>query len=104
MDGNVSKYSDNYDIIVIGAGLAGMTAANVLARDGQKVLLLERHYKLGGLATWFLRGKDRHIFDVSLHGFPVGMIKSCRRYWNKEIADRIVQLPSIKFDNPHDHF
>ena len=100
MSGADSRYSDAYDIVVIGSGLAGMTAANVLARDGQKVLLVERHYKLGGLATWFWRGKHQHIFDISLHGFPVGMIKSCRRYWNKEIADRIVQLPAIKFDNP----
>lgn len=100
MNTGTSKYSDQYDIIILGSGLAGMTAANVLARDGFKVLLLERHYKLGGLATWFWRGKHQHIFDVSLHGFPVGMIKSCRRYWNKEIADRIVQLPAIKFDNP----
>ena len=100
MNAETSKYSDRYDIIVLGAGLAGMTAANLLARDGFKVLLLERHYKLGGLATWFWRGNHQHIFDVSLHGFPVGMIKSCRRYWNKEVADRIVQLPAIKFDNP----
>ncbi|MDO5308902.1 MAG: FAD-dependent oxidoreductase [Planctomycetia bacterium] len=92
------RYSERYDVVVIGSGLAGMTAANILGRMGHKVLLAERHYKLGGLATWFRRGE--HIFDVSLHGFPVGMIKSCRRYWNKEIADRIVQLPRIKFDNP----
>ena len=33
-------------------------------------------------------------------GFPYGMIKSCRRYWNRDIADRIVQLKNIRFDNP----
>ncbi|MDO4585296.1 MAG: NAD(P)/FAD-dependent oxidoreductase [Planctomycetia bacterium] len=90
---------DTYDIVVIGAGLGGMTAANVLARNGFRVLLCEFHHQLGGLATWFRR-KEGVIFDVSLHGFPVGMIKSCRRYWTKEIADSIVQLPSIRFDNP----
>ena len=94
------EYKESYDVIVIGSGLAGMTAANVLGRAGHSVLLLERHYKLGGLATWFYREGRRHIFDVSLHGFPVGMKKSCRRYWNAEIAERIVQLPTIKFDNP----
>jgi phytoene dehydrogenase-like protein len=63
------------------------------------VLLLEQHYKLGGMATWFRR-PGGHIFDISLHGFPIGMIKSCRRYWTREIADSIVQLKGIRFDNP----
>jgi phytoene dehydrogenase-like protein len=91
--------ANRYDVIVIGSGLAGMTAANTLARAGRRVLLLEQHYKLGGLATWFKR-PGGHIFDISLHGFPVGMIKSCRRYWTREIADSIVQLKRIRFDNP----
>ncbi len=89
---------DQYDVVVIGGGLGGMTAANVLARAGRSVLLAEQHFKLGGLATWFRRGAN--TFDVALHGFPVGMIKSCRRYWSGEIADSIVQLKDIRFDNP----
>jgi phytoene dehydrogenase-like protein len=91
--------ADEYDVVVIGSGLAGMTSANILGRAGHRVLLLEQHYKLGGLATWFLR-PGGHVFDVSLHGFPHGMIKSCRRYWSSDIADRIVQLHNIRFDNP----
>lgn len=90
---------DYYDVIVIGSGLAGMTTANILGRAGHRVLLLEQHYKLGGLATWFRR-PGSHIFDISLHGFPIGMLKSCRRYWNDEIAGNIVQLKNIRFDNP----
>ncbi len=91
--------ADEYDVIVIGSGLGGLTGANVLAKAGHRVLLLEHHYQFGGLATWFTR-KGGHIFDISLHGFPVGMIKSCRKYWTKEIADAIVQLKDIRFVNP----
>lgn len=90
---------DEYDVVVIGSGLGGLTAANILAREGLSVLLAEQHYKLGGLATWFKR-PGGHIFDISLHGFPYGMVKSCRRYWSKEIADSIVQLEGVRFDNP----
>ncbi len=90
---------EHYDVVVIGSGLAGLTTANILARQGRSVLLLEQHYKLGGMATWFKR-PGGHIFDISLHGFPYGMVKSCRRYWSKEIADSIVQLDGVRFDNP----
>lgn len=88
-----------YDLVVIGSGLAGLTAANRMARAGHSVLLLEQHYNFGGLATWFKR-PGGHVFDISLHGFPAGMIKTCRKYWSKEIADSIVQIERIRFDNP----
>ncbi len=91
--------ADYYDVVVIGSGLGGLTGANCLAKAGHSVLLLEHHYQLGGLATWFRR-KGGHIFDISLHGFPIGMIKSCRKYWSREIADSIVQLKDVRFINP----
>ena len=90
---------DEQDVIVIGSGLAGLTAANTLAKMGHRVLLLEQHANFGGMATWFKRAHG-HLFDISLHGFPIGMIKSCRKYWTQEIADSIVQLKHIRFDNP----
>ena len=84
-----------YNVIVIGSGLGGLTSANRLARSGHSVLLLEHHHQLGGLATWFKR--KGHIFDVSLHGFPHGMVKTCRKYWNREIMESIVQLKKNRF-------
>lgn len=94
------KIEKQYDVIVIGSGLAGMTLANKMAKDGRSVLLLEAHNKLGGFATWFKRMAGKHVFDVSLHGFPVGMVKTCRKYWSKDIADRIHKLKSVRYINP----
>ena len=88
-----------YDVVIIGSGLAGMTAANLLSKLGHSVLLAEHHYNMGGLATWFKR-KGGHILDISLHGFPSGMIKTFRKYWTKEIADSVIPLKCIRFDNP----
>lgn len=90
---------DYYDVIVIGSGLGGMSAANYLGKQGHSVLMLEHHYQFGGLATWFRR-KHKHIFDISLHGFPYGMVKSCRKYWSQEIANSIHQIHKIRFINP----
>ena len=92
-----------YDVIIVGGGLGGLTGANRLAKFGHSVLLLEHHYQLGGLATWFRR-RGGHIFDISLHGFPIGMVKTCRKYWTNEIADSIVQLKGVRFDNPQFSF
>ena len=94
----MKQMDHNVDIIVAGGGLGGLTAANRLAQSGHKVLLVEQHSMIGGLATYFKR--KGHIFDVALHGFPVGMKKSLRKYWGKEFADRVIQVKSIRFDNP----
>jgi len=95
---SIDDLKNSYDVIVIGSGLGGLTSANRLAKAGHQVLLLEHHHQLGGLATWFKR--QGHIFDISLHGFPYGMVKTCRKYWNRAIMDSIVQLKNIRFDNP----
>jgi phytoene dehydrogenase-like protein len=96
---NSDKITKDYDVIIIGGGLGGLTAANKMAKGGRKILLLEAHDKLGGFATWFHR-KGKHIFDVSLHGFPVGMVKTCKKYWSREIANKIIQLKRVRFINP----
>ncbi len=54
-----------YDIIIIGAGLGGLTAGAKLSKEGKKVLLIEQHDIPGGCATAFKR-KD-YIFEVGLH-------------------------------------
>ena len=54
-----------YNTVIIGGGLAGLTAAATLSKFGKKVLLLEQHYKPGGCATSFKRGD--FMIEVGLH-------------------------------------
>lgn len=54
-----------YDVIVVGAGNAGMVAAANTSKAGLKTLLLEKHNIPGGCATSFRRG--RFEFEPSLH-------------------------------------
>ena len=54
-----------YDVIVIGAGLGGLTAGAKLAKEGKKVLVIEQHDRPGGCATTFKR-KD-FTLEVGLH-------------------------------------
>jgi phytoene dehydrogenase-like protein len=54
-----------YDTIIIGAGLSGLAAGIRLAYYEQRVCILERHYTIGGLNSFYrLRGRD---YDVGLH-------------------------------------
>ena len=54
-----------YDVVVVGAGLAGLSAALQTALAGKKTLLIEQHNLPGGCATSFVRG--RFEFEPSLH-------------------------------------
>ncbi|EAQ76746.1 C-3',4' desaturase CrtD [Synechococcus sp. CCFWC 502] len=50
------------DVTVIGGGIAGLSAAALLAREGLSVQLLEAHHQTGGCAGTFRRGA--YVFDV----------------------------------------
>ena len=55
----------DYDAIVIGAGMAGVTSAFELAKNGHKVLMLESQPVPGGFATTFKR--KGFVFESSVH-------------------------------------
>src|SRR3954468_11988183 len=54
-----------YDVVVIGAGLGGLTSGAILARAGLKVLVIERGNSVGGAASSYKVG-DLFI-EASLH-------------------------------------
>lgn len=56
---------EKFDIVIIGAGLGGLSSAAYLAKAGKKILVLEHHAVPGGYAHEFRRGKYR--FEVALH-------------------------------------
>ena len=61
-----SEYAnEKYDVIIIGSGMSGLTAGVLLARHGKKVLILEKHFKVGGWTHTFHR--NNYEWDVGIH-------------------------------------
>jgi len=58
----ISSDRTTADVVVVGAGIAGLTAAALLAKQGLQVELLEAHRQSGGCAGTFRRGP--YVFDV----------------------------------------
>lgn len=84
--------TEHYDVVVIGAGLGGLTAAGYLARfHGKKVLVLEQHSKPGGYAHMFKRGDYR--FEVSLHALD-GLAPGS---WTYPILTDLEVLDQVQF-------
>ena len=85
-----TRRKEEYDAIVIGAGLGGLASAGYLAKHGFKVLVLERHNVPGGYATTFTRDGGRFTFDVSLHQTVVSGLP-------RQILDDLEVLKRVRF-------
>ncbi|MEW6666116.1 MAG: FAD-dependent oxidoreductase [Thermodesulfobacteriota bacterium] len=91
---------NDFDVIVVGAGLGGLSAATFLSQVGKRVLLLEKHNVPGGYASSFLRG--RFEFDVALHELSgVGGEKTRGPLWSFlnawGVAPRVKFMPIPEF-------
>lgn len=99
-----------YDVVVVGGGNGGLTAAATMAKSGHSTLLIEKHNLPGGCATSFVRG--RFEFEASLHELclfgPKGSSVPVRALFDELGCDiEWVQVPdlfrSISFD-PDDYY
>lgn len=58
------RFDEEYDVVVIGSGIGGLTCAACLAKEGKRVKVLEQHYAPGGCCTSFSRKGFR--FDAGV--------------------------------------
>lgn len=60
-----SRVADDYDVIVVGSGMGGLTSAALLSQLGKKVLVLEQHYTAGGFTHSY--DGNGYEWDVGVH-------------------------------------
>ena len=105
-----------YDTIIIGAGMSGLAAGIRLAHFDQRVCILERHYTIGGLNSFYrMNGRD---YDVGLHAMtnfsPKGskrgplakLLRQLRLRWDDfKLAEQIgssIRFPGVSLDFGND--
>jgi len=108
--------SNHYDTIIIGAGMSGLAAGIRLAHFDQRVCILERHYTIGGLNSFYrMGGRD---YDVGLHAMtnfarkgtkkgPLAkLIRQLRFRWDDfKLAEQVgssIRFPEVSLDFSND--
>ena len=108
--------SSQYDTIIIGAGMSGLAAGIRLAHFDQRVCILERHYTIGGLNSFYrMGGRD---YDVGLHAMtnfakkgdkkgPLAkLIRQLRFRWDDfKLAEQVgssIRFPDMSLDFSND--
>lgn len=88
---------DEYDVIVIGAGMGGLTAAALLAQRGLKTLVVEQAPYVGGFCANFRRLHQKYTFDIGVHDIsglgPRGPVRWLLRQLGIESRLEFVRMP-----------
>jgi phytoene dehydrogenase-like protein len=86
----MTNLNKQYDAIVIGTGLGGLSTAAFLAKDGKRVLVLEKHDKPGGFVTSFsLNGLRFNLGFEGLREFSKGhVIPRFLRFWGCKVKTK----------------
>jgi phytoene dehydrogenase-like protein len=107
---------DNYDVIIIGAGMSGLAAGIRLAHYQKQVCILERHSTIGGLNSFYRQGGRN--FDVGLHALtnytPKGerhgplskLLRQLRFTWDEfALVPQVgssIRFPGVRLDFDND--
>ena len=78
------KIKDKYDVIIIGSGISGLCCGALLSMEGKKVLILEKHFKLGGYTHTFKR--KGFEWDVGIH--YIGSVHN-KKAFTRRVFDKI---------------
>ncbi|MGH8639011.1 MAG: FAD-dependent oxidoreductase, partial [Burkholderiales bacterium] len=85
-----------HDVIVIGAGFAGLSAAAALAGSGARVLVLEARPRLGGRATAFTDRETGELVDNGQHVL-FGCYRETLAFLHRVGAERHISVqPSLE--------
>jgi phytoene dehydrogenase-like protein len=60
-----NKIDNKYDVVIIGAGIAGLICGTVLSKNDLRVLIVEKNKHVGGYCSSFVRNNFK--FDIGVH-------------------------------------
>ena len=91
--------AERFDAIIIGSGISGLCTAAMLAQHGKRVLVLEKHFKVGGFTHTFRR--KEYTWDVGIH--YIGGVHR-KRSISRRLFDRISdsKLQWAQMDDTYD--
>ncbi len=83
---------NNYQVVIIGAGPAGLTAAYQLFKEGLKPIVLEQADKVGGISrTETYKG---YRFDIGGHRFFT-KVSQVQQMWQEILQDDFIKVPRL---------
>ena len=95
---NKDNISDKYDVIIIGSGISGLCSAALLGMEGKKVLVVEKHFKIGGYTHTFKR--QGYEWDVGIH--YIGGVHR-KEAFSRKLFDKITE-GNLKWNKTDDNY
>ncbi len=90
-----NRVDSDYDAIVIGSGIGGLTTAACLSQMGRKVIVLEQHYTAGGFTHSYAR--NGYEWDVGVHYIgDMGAATPARRLFDYITDSKLKWSPMAK--------